>query len=108
MQGCSVHTRFFDDNCSECKREYSEMKGISNLTNSTSDNTQNKKQSASSTTPKYKEFTEERAKKLYEELLFSILDVLLMKMKLLKKLEVLLENSAVYVEYRSGLGSNKS
>lgn len=73
MQGCSVHTRFFDDNCSECKREYNEMKGISYLTNSTSDNTQNKKRSASSTRTKYKEFTEERAKKLYEELLLQYL-----------------------------------
>jgi len=67
-----VHTRFFDDNCSECKREYNEMKGISDLTNSTGENTQNKKRSVSSTI-KYKEFTEERAKKLYEELLLQYL-----------------------------------
>jgi hypothetical protein len=72
MQACSVHTRFFDDNCSECKREYNEMKGISDLTNSTSENTQNKKRSVSSTI-KYKEFTEERAKRLYEELLLQYL-----------------------------------
>ena len=72
MQACSVHTRFFDDNCSECKREYNEMKGISDPTNSTGENTQNKKRSVSSTI-KYKEFTEERAKKLYEELLVQYL-----------------------------------
>ena len=53
---CSKHTDFFDDACPDCKQEYLEMKGA----NDPPENT-------------YKEFTEERAKKLYEEVMLQYL-----------------------------------
>jgi len=71
MIRCSVHTHFFDDNCIECKKEYREMKGIAQTTPSNEDNQRDK--ATSSNIEKYKEFSEERAKKLYEELLVQYL-----------------------------------
>jgi hypothetical protein len=58
MTKCPVHTEFFDDSCNTCKQEYKEMKGTGEPV------AQDKK---------YKEFTEERAKKLYEELMLQYL-----------------------------------
>lgn len=55
---CSVHTDYFDDNCPECRQEYLEMKGANDVPEST-----------------YKDFTEERAKKLYEEVMLQYLKV---------------------------------
>ena len=75
---CPSHTEFFDDMCPKCKKEYSELKGIGEenfrIQTIVSDNVdkdnygrdRNKKRS-------YKEFTEERAKKLYGELLTQYL-----------------------------------
>jgi polyhydroxyalkanoate synthesis regulator phasin len=68
MIGCSVHTHFFDENCIECKKEYREMKGIGQSTLSNEKATR-----VHSNVEKYKEFSEERAKKLYEELLVQYL-----------------------------------
>jgi hypothetical protein len=62
MSKCTVHLNFFDDNCAECKREYSDLKGLHDIPQQT-----RKEQRRSS----YKEFTEERAKKLYEELILQ-------------------------------------
>ena len=56
---CPVHTHFFDDSCAECRQEYLEMKG----TNEPAAVEQNT----------YKEFTEERAKKLYEQVMLQYL-----------------------------------
>jgi hypothetical protein len=56
---CTIHSEFFEDSCSACKQEYMELKRIDEV-----GVTSNKK---------YKEFTEERAKKLYEELLLQYL-----------------------------------
>lgn len=53
-----MHTEFFDDSCEACKQEYKEMKGAGEPAK------ENKK---------YKELTEERAKKLYEELMLQYL-----------------------------------
>jgi len=72
MTGCSVHTDFFDDNCIECKKEYREMKGIGQSTPS-NENDQCDKTGVHSNIEKYKEFSEERAKQLYEELLVQYL-----------------------------------
>ncbi|AFU58235.1 hypothetical protein Ngar_c12970 [Candidatus Nitrososphaera gargensis Ga9.2] len=58
MEKCPVHTEFFDDSCEACKREYLEMKDAGEPVTSEK---------------KYKEFTEERAKKLYEELMLQYL-----------------------------------
>jgi hypothetical protein len=73
MIGCSVHTHFFDDNCIECKKEYREMKGIGQSTLSNENDQCHKATRVHSNIEKYKEFSEERAKKLYEELLVQYL-----------------------------------
>ena len=70
MTSCSIHTEFFDDLCPECKEEYCELMGNVRGTS--------RKQDVASTDEckfnldynrSYKEFTEERAKKLYGELI---------------------------------------
>lgn len=72
MTGCTIHADFFDHQCSECKKEYNEMKGIP-------DKPISDKNGSSSihnnpiVLKKYKEFTEVRAKKLYEELIIQYL-----------------------------------
>jgi hypothetical protein len=74
MTRCTIHADYFDHRCSECKKEYNEMKGIS-------DNLISDKIGSSvihkNPIPqkKYKEFTELRAKKLYEELIIQYLKV---------------------------------
>jgi hypothetical protein len=65
--GCSVHPDFFDKKCEQCKKEYAEMKGINQPQLQQQDSLSN------SSHKKYKEFTEDRAKKLYEELLLQYL-----------------------------------
>lgn len=72
MTSCSIHTDFFDDSCSVCKKEYGELKGlnISDANNSQSSYNKDKNQDNNK---KYKEFTEERAKQLYEDLLLQYL-----------------------------------
>lgn len=56
---CTIHTDFFDDSCEMCRQEYLDMK------------------KAGEPTPgkekKYKELSEGRAKKLYEEVLLQYL-----------------------------------
>jgi hypothetical protein len=72
MTTCSIHTDFFDDSCGLCKKEYGELKGLntSNTNNSQSSYNNDKNQDNNK---KYKEFTEERAKQLYEDLLIQYL-----------------------------------
>jgi|SRR5919109_521122 hypothetical protein len=69
MTCCAIHTDFFDDSCIVCKKEYSELKGLNksnadNYKSSYNNDIDNKK---------YKEFTEERAKRLYEDLVLQYL-----------------------------------
>ena len=75
MTRCAVHNDFFDDECIECKKEYSEMKGgYDNISTNIEDNENIANNDKDEHKKKiYKEFTEERAKKLYEELLFQYL-----------------------------------
>lgn len=54
---CTIHPDFFDDSCEMCRQEYLEMK----------------KAGEPAPGKAYKEFTEERAKKLYEEVLLQYL-----------------------------------
>jgi len=61
------------DNCIECKKEYREMKGIGQSTLSNENDQCDKATRVHSNIEKYKEFSEERAKKLYEELLVQYL-----------------------------------
>jgi hypothetical protein len=69
MTRCSIHADFFDSRCSECKKEYNEMKGIPDNVISGSSVIRNNP----ILHKKYKEFTELRAKKLYEELIIQYL-----------------------------------
>ena len=55
---CLIHSDFFDDSCDACEREYPEMKNEGEV---------------AVRVEKYKEFTEIRAKKLYEELMLQYL-----------------------------------
>ena len=81
MANCKTHTDFFDDNCDLCKQEYLDLKGVlSNGTPSYEDRDKDKSKNdihirkESNGNPKtYKIFTEDRAKKLYEQLLLQYL-----------------------------------
>lgn len=78
MSTCSIHTRFFDDLCPECRKEYNELKGLEqeNLktrTNGSDNRGLDIEYRIGIKNRNYKEFTEERAKKLYAELLVQYL-----------------------------------
>ena len=73
MISCSIHTDFFDDSCSVCKKEYSELKGLNTSNTNNSQSSNNKDKNQDNNNKKYKEFTEERAKQLYEDLLLQYL-----------------------------------
>lgn len=73
MTRCNIHESFFDRNCNDCREEYKNLKGA-NLTDEksqTKDIQENNQ--ANKTRYNYKEFTEERAKKLYEEVFLQYL-----------------------------------
>jgi hypothetical protein len=80
MTICCIHTDYFDDTCTECRKEYAELKGLHKInntsdykranSNSVSNNNMQQQQELSK---HYKEFTEERAKRLYEDLLLQFL-----------------------------------
>lgn len=73
MTICRVHENFFDWNCNDCKEEYRDLKG----TNLVDEKSHRKKITDANKLDKengnYKEFTEDRAKKLYEELFLQYL-----------------------------------
>ena len=78
MTICSIHTNFFDDICTECRKEYAELKGLHEINNTNdyqcanSNSVSNNKMQQE--LPKYyKDFTEERAKRLYEDLLLQFI-----------------------------------
>jgi hypothetical protein len=88
MTTCSIHIEFFDDSCPQCKKEYRELKGnISETSKGLDTDSIDRSDSIgrsdsmdrSKTNPGmnrnngYKEFTEERAKKLYGELFIQYL-----------------------------------
>ena len=80
MTICCIHTNFFDDTCTECRKEYAELKGLRKVNNTSgyklanSNSASNNKMQQQQELPKnYKEFTEERAKRLYEDLLLQFL-----------------------------------
>jgi hypothetical protein len=78
MSTCPIHTRFFDDLCPECRKEYYELKGLDkeNLMtedNGLDDNGLDIEEGDGNKDRNYKEFSEERAKKLYAELLVQYL-----------------------------------
>jgi len=71
LSRCNIHKNFFDENFDDCKLEYSVLKGL-NQPKTEDDHSREKITNKSSKKP-YKEFSEERAKKLYEELLIQFL-----------------------------------
>jgi hypothetical protein len=101
MTVCCIHKNFFDDTCTECRKEYADLKGLHEINNDDNDNnnnnnnTRNYKPAATSNgvsgnhkkmqqpqqdqeqqkelSKNYKEFNEERAKRLYEDLLLQFL-----------------------------------
>ncbi len=66
---CSVHKDFFDEMCKDCKAEYAILKG-----HTSSDTDSRESATASGGMKKYKEFSEERARRLYEQLLLQFLN----------------------------------
>lgn len=74
MPKCTIHIDFFHDDCNGCKEEYKEMKGISEVSGLSATEPNNNYDSTQAYKGRtYKEFTEERAKKLYGELLIQYL-----------------------------------
>jgi hypothetical protein len=69
MTVCTIHKDFFDDMCAECKEEYVELKGLNKLYL----DTYNKNKIQKNREKKYKEFSEERAKQLYGDLILQFL-----------------------------------
>jgi hypothetical protein len=59
---CEIHKDFFDDSCDACRQEYLGMKGIGD-----------EQQNEPPVDKKYKELTEARAKRLYEDLMLQYL-----------------------------------
>ena len=72
LSPCNIHKNFFDENCHDCKLEYAELKGL-DQSMIQDDKTAKKISNKSGSKKVYKEFSEERAKKLYEELLIQFL-----------------------------------
>ena len=97
MTVCCIHKNFFDDSCSECRKEYSDLKGLREINNKNNndvddvnntirhyeppnsgnsakvDNKKMQQHQQQELSKYYKEFTEERAKRLYEDLLLQFL-----------------------------------
>jgi hypothetical protein len=68
MSKCTSHLDFFDDSCAQCKREYAALKGDHDISQQAG---KERRPSSRVKSVNYKEFTEERAKKLYEELILE-------------------------------------
>lgn len=72
MTICNVHKFFFDWSCDLCKEEYTDLKGIEKI-NLENHNKANMRKEQNKKIKSYKEFNEERAKKLYEEIFLQYL-----------------------------------
>jgi hypothetical protein len=72
LSPCNVHNNFFDENCHDCKLEYAELKGF-NHPSAQDEEIPEKPINKSRSKKPYKEFSEDRAKKLYEDLLIQFL-----------------------------------
>ncbi len=70
MSKCTVHSDFFDNNCAECKKEYADLKGHDDFSQMPKIE---RRRTSKIEFSNYKEFTEERAKKLYEDLILQYL-----------------------------------
>ena len=63
---CLKHVKFFDETCKICKKEYFFVKGLEDKDDVVID--KNVEESHQDKQSVYKEFTEEKAKQLYEKL----------------------------------------
>jgi hypothetical protein len=73
MAECDTHRFFFDWSCHICKEEYYNLKGTNTIKSENYDNTAFEERSIKKGQKGYKEFNEERAKKLYEEIFLQYL-----------------------------------
>jgi hypothetical protein len=69
---CNIHNFFFEWSCHLCKEEYNVLKGTNTIKPENSDITDAKKEKDTKS-KSYKEFNEERAKKLFEEVFIQYL-----------------------------------
>jgi DNA topoisomerase IA len=67
---CNIHEFFFDWNCNDCKEEYKDLKGTNKINQESHEEVRPIKTKKMND---YKEFTEEKAKKLYEEIFLQYL-----------------------------------
>jgi hypothetical protein len=70
---CNLHEFFFDWNCNDCKEEYKNLKGTNKIEEESQEEVEPIKAKKIKKEHDYKEFTEERAKKLYEEIFLQYL-----------------------------------
>ena len=73
MAECDTHRFFFDWSCHICKEEYHNLKGINTIKSENYDKINLKEGAENKGQKGYKEFNEERAKKLYEEIFLQYL-----------------------------------
>jgi hypothetical protein len=70
---CNIHNFFFEWSCHLCKEEYNALKGTDMIKPENSDKKDVKKKEKDAKSKNYKEFNEERAKKLFEEVFIQYL-----------------------------------
>src|SRR5215210_2368254 len=73
MAICDIHKFFFDWSCHICKEEYHDLKGTNIIKSENHDDINYKKSAKKRGQKTYKEFNEERAKKLFEEIFLQYL-----------------------------------
>ncbi len=73
MTKCNIHEFFFDWNCNDCKEEYKDLKGTNKIDEESHEEVRPIKTKKIKKMNDYKEFTEEKAKKLYEEIFLQYL-----------------------------------
>lgn len=73
MAECDTHRFFFDWSCHICKEEYHNLKGTNTVKSENSDKISFEERAKKKGQKGYKEFNEERAKKLYEEIFLQYL-----------------------------------
>ncbi len=73
MTVCNAHENFFDWNCNDCKEEYRDLKGTNLIDEKLHIKNIIHANKVDKNKDNYKEFTEDRAKKLYEDLFLQYL-----------------------------------
>jgi hypothetical protein len=73
MTGCNTHKFFFDWSCQICKEEYHDLKGTNTIKSENHDMVNLEERAKKIERKGYKEFNEERAKKLFEEIFLQYL-----------------------------------